>query len=260
MNDIYPKIVVSFTSFPSRINKVWLVVECMLRQTYKNIKIVLWLSKEQFERIDVLPKNLLNLRKYGLDIRLVDGDISSHKKYAYAFQEYRDELVFLIDDDIIYPSTCVEEAYLRYIKAGYQKVVIGRWGKNITFDRNGDALPYSEWKTNNTDFETDFFFGSGGGTLLRPSDLYKDCCNKELFWKLTPTADDIWLNAQCRLNGVKIKLYKTDLLRIINGEDVQLTDINNGEKRNDKQMAAVIDYYKNDIGINPFNKSYGASR
>ena len=80
--------IVSFTSFPARINNVWLVVESILRQTQKPDMIILWLSKKQFSSLDVLPKSLLNLQKRGLTIKLKDEDFRSHKKYYYFLKEY----------------------------------------------------------------------------------------------------------------------------------------------------------------------------
>ena len=78
------RIIVSLTSFPARIGVVWMVVESLMHQTLKPHKIILWLSKEQFSTIESLPKKLLAQRERGLEIRLVDGDIRSHKKYIYA--------------------------------------------------------------------------------------------------------------------------------------------------------------------------------
>src|SRR5699024_11096702 len=46
--------IVSFISFPARINKVWLVVESILRQSVKPTKLILWLSKDQFSNLNVL--------------------------------------------------------------------------------------------------------------------------------------------------------------------------------------------------------------
>ena len=103
------KIIVSLTSFPARIEKVWMVVESLINQQQKPHKIILWLSKEQFSSIESLPQKLKEQRKRGLDIRLVDKDYRSHKKYLYAFREYPEDYVILVDDDILYPSNFISE-------------------------------------------------------------------------------------------------------------------------------------------------------
>src|SRR5690606_16598971 len=60
-------LIVSLTSFPARIDRLWLVVECILRQSYKPDRIILWLSKEQFTTVNELPKSLLEQRSRGLE-------------------------------------------------------------------------------------------------------------------------------------------------------------------------------------------------
>ena len=76
------RIIISLTSFPARIHRIWLVIESLLRQSYKPDMIILWLSKEQFGSIDSLPSNLLKLRERGLQIILKDSDLRSHKEYS----------------------------------------------------------------------------------------------------------------------------------------------------------------------------------
>src|SRR5690606_5759236 len=51
------KYIVSFTSFPGRIDQVWIVAELLLRQSFKPDAVILWLSEEQFPDRQV-PKNL----------------------------------------------------------------------------------------------------------------------------------------------------------------------------------------------------------
>ena len=64
------RVIVSLTSFPTRIHIVVYTIETLLSQTFKPDLVVLWLAKEQFpRREDNLPRRLLNLRKYGLIIR-----------------------------------------------------------------------------------------------------------------------------------------------------------------------------------------------
>ena len=73
-------VIVSLTSFPARISNVHLVIQCLLRQTVLPRKVILWLSEEQFRGV-VLPSTLTSLTNEIFNIRFVDGDIRSHKKY-----------------------------------------------------------------------------------------------------------------------------------------------------------------------------------
>lgn len=46
---------------------------------------------------------------------MVNGDIKSHKKYLYVAMEYPNDYVFLIDDDMFYPSTLIERTWNAHI-------------------------------------------------------------------------------------------------------------------------------------------------
>lgn len=83
------KIIVSLTSFPARINNVWLVVECMLRQTVHADKIILWLSKDQFPSDDCIPFSLKKRISDVFEIRMVSGDIRSHKSIIMQLKSSR---------------------------------------------------------------------------------------------------------------------------------------------------------------------------
>lgn len=237
------EIIVSLTSFPARIDKVWQVIVCMLNQTFRPREIVLWLSKEQFPHKDCIPNSLKNLENDVFKIRIVEGDIKSHKKYYYTLLEYKDDYVFLIDDDLYYPSTMLEKAWAAHIN--HPNAVICNYGYHISYNEQGILNSYKQWKAcYKESSDNDIFFGSGGGTLINLSSLYKDASNINLALKLTPWADDIWLNAMTRLAGVGCyMLANGSLLPIKQSNNMRLTSINNGENLNDIQIHAVEDYY-----------------
>ncbi len=247
-------IIVSFTSFPARIDNVWLVVECMLRQVYQPKKIILWLSKEQFSSKDDLPKSLLERENSIFEIRFVDEDIRSHKKYYYVSKEYPDSLILLIDDDLYYPTDMIEDMCTAYVD--HPMHVICRYGFKIKYDNNANIQSYKQWKSINREYQcSDFFFGSGGGVLFTPSYLYQDLTNQELFLHLAPIADDIWLNAMVRLaklNCFKIKFGQTLLPIKSEGSKLTLCSVNVGQNKNDEQIEKVSAYYMTKCGINPF--------
>lgn len=243
-------IIVSLTSFPTRIDSVWLVVETLLRQKLKPHKVVLWLSKEQFVSIKSLPKPLLEQCSRGLEIRFVDGDIRSHKKYFYSFKEYSNDYVILVDDDILYPSNFIQELFTDMCEG----CVNCSYGSLMQY-KDGKLLPYKFWRNTNG-MKTDspnFFFGSGGGTLLIPSDLHKDSVNIELAIKLCPKADDIWLNAMCRLNRLQVHKVRSGLvfpIKIENNQALCTENIDQG--LNDRQISSVQQFYISSIGVDPF--------
>ena len=90
MPRVCPKLLVSFTSYPARINDVWKVIESLKKQTVLPEKIILWLSNDQFKGQASIPDEILRQEDGLFEVRLVDGDIRSHKKYYYAFQQFPD--------------------------------------------------------------------------------------------------------------------------------------------------------------------------
>jgi len=249
------RLIVSLTTFPKRINRVWIVIESILRQTHKPDKIILWISNEQFQSIDILPIKLLKQRNRGLEIRLVEGDIRSHKKYYYTLQEFPNDYMLTADDDIFYRSTMIEDMF-NYSNQ-FPLSVISQYSSEMQW--SGDQLePYIYWKSiqkfSNPNLNS--FFGSGGGTLFPPHSFDSDVLNSNLFMSLTPTADDIWLNAMCKLKRTKITVtnYYTSGLPVINVTNTTLESINNRLNKNDEQILAVSEYYKKNRGIDPFEK------
>ena len=248
------RIIVSLTTFPPRIRRIWLVIESVMRQTQKPDRIVLWLSREQFPFNNLIPKKLIKQKERGLEIRWVNGDIRSHKKYYYALQEFPKDYLLTLDDDFLYRSKMVED--LSNYSNRYPKTVISQYSKKIQWTEN-QLESYSTWPTIT---EASFpnlssFFGSGGGTLFPPFCLDSDVLNIKLFTSLTPTADDVWLNAMCRLKGTKIvkTSYYTERLPVIYLSCVSLASINNGMNQNNVQILAVRDYYLKTRGIDPFS-------
>ena len=88
---------------------MWHVVECMFRQSYQPKKIILWLSQEQFPNEEDIPMSLRKRVNNIFQIRMVSGDIRSHKKYYYVVKEYPNSLILLIDDDLYYPTDMIEQ-------------------------------------------------------------------------------------------------------------------------------------------------------
>lgn len=253
-------LIVSFTSFPSRIDNVWQVVECMKRQSLQPDKILLWLSKDQFPTEDTIPDSLISRRDSQFEIRMVDGDIRSHKKYYYVSKEYPKSKIVLIDDDIYYPTYMLEELYLEHLK--HPNDLISRYAFFIHHDDKGYVLPYRRWHEVYKACEgDDVFFGSGGGTLFTPDMMYEDLLNEQLFLNLTPIADDIWLNAMIRLRGTNIrKIPSTMILPIIGGgSKIKLSAQNVGQNKNDEQIKNVVEHYKKELSIILFQTATNVS-
>lgn len=248
---------ICFTSFPKRINKVWLVIECLLRQSLQPEEVRLYLSKEQFKCLDELPKNLKKyINNYFLKVYLVENDIKSHKKYWYAINDNVNRPIILVDDDIIYSSDTIKLLWEN--SKLHTDCVIACYCHKIKWDNNTKLiLPYSKWKgkVNIGDKGVDIFFGSGGGTYFPYNSLLNANESIDILSKICPLADDIWLNAIIRKNGFKVLNIKRkgavpEWKRFNN---YKLSTINNGESYNDKQLNNVISFFIEKYGFNPYS-------
>lgn len=244
------RIIVSLTSFPSRISRLWMVIETIFSQTIKPDKILLYLSELQFpHREKDLPVSLLNMCSRGLELVFVQDDYRSHKKYLYVMQEYPDDIIVTVDDDIFYPTTMLES--LLRCHAQYPKSIICRYAKRITWDPFSKNIQSScRWgRFYSTQLHAvDAFLGTGGGTLFpSPRDvLYKDTLNINLAYHLCPLEDDLWINTMLRLKKsdlIVLKDYKS-ILPVKNPTDVKLYSVNGAAGgMTDRQLNDLILYY-----------------
>lgn len=247
------KVIISLTTIPERINKVWLVIETLLRQTYKPDKIILWLSIEQFPDLSFLPNSILKQISRGLEIRFVSNNLRSHKKYFYAFKEFKNDYIITVDDDIFYKPSLIKNLVINHLN--YPNAIIANYCKIINY--NVSYLePYKTWKINKFDTEPNFslFFGTGGGVFF-PINCFNDLVlNSDLFLTLTPTADDIWLNAMCRLNKTSIVGTKdfSFNLPVIHKNNTTLHKINNICNQNDQQIDNINKYFLHNYNIKIF--------
>jgi hypothetical protein len=241
-----PQFVVSLTTFPARINKVWLVIESLLYQTRKPDRILLWLYKGEFPDESCLPKTLLKLKKRGLEIRFCEENLMPHKKYFYTMQEFPDSSVITVDDDMIYPPDLIEKLLLANSK--YPKEIICSITRRINL-YDGKIAPYSTW---NYDFSNSspskkLLTMGGGGTLFPSKSLHKDLFDKVILKEKALKADDLWLKIMSIKAGTKVVSIAGEFpafpIPIISKQDVKLMDSNIGEGMNDIIFKDLMEYY-----------------
>lgn len=235
-------LIVSLTSFPARIEYVYLTIESLLRQTVLPERIILWLSKEQFPHINNVPKKLRYLQNEIFGIRFVEGDIKSHKKYYYSFIEFPEKTVITVDDDIVYPPSLIEN--LLNVSKAYPHFIVANIAHRITYTE-GELNNYSKW-TESGPLETEDNVQIGaGGVLYPPHCLHDDCLNLELSQRLAPSVDDLWLNAMARLHGTKVLKSPMNkaFLPVVIPNDQPLKALNVGKNKNDEQLLNIRLYY-----------------
>ena len=161
--------IVSVTSFPARIDDIWVTLETILRQSFKPDKIILWLAKEQFSNRR-LPEILTNLMERGLTIEFVD-DVRSHTKYFYALQKFPKAQIITLDDDLYYPNTIIEKLVSLH-KMNPDAICANRVHK-ISFS-NDKIHPYRKWQHNykGKDISSPLFLLTGVSGVLYPPNSF----------------------------------------------------------------------------------------
>ena len=241
------RIILSLTSFPKRIDTLWLTIETLLRQSMKPDEIILWLAEDQFEGEEALPSRLLRQRERGLTIRWCDN-IMSHKKYYYVMQEYPEDLIILVDDDFIYPYDLVASLYKLHRMNPEDIVCLSTaiispqlesppsiWGR----PKHNEEIRHS--------IRAQAF--TGAGTLYPPRALPKETFNKSKMMELCPLADDLWLKFMSMIAGTKVTcIYKCRSfpVMIYGTTESSLWQINGRDKRNDVQWQDLLQEYLDD--------------
>lgn len=240
------KVVFSLTTFPARIDTIWIVIRSLFRQTYKPDKIILWLAESQFPNKEFeLPKSLTDLCVYGLEIRWCE-DLRSHKKYYFVMQECPDDILITFDDDFFYPNNVA--SVLMNLSVNNPSAICASRAHLMIFDNCGKLKPYLRWKFNYLGGESDsLFFTTGAiGTLFPPKSLHEDVFDKYVFMEICKFADDVWLNIMARRAGTKIvrdASFNKPGIMIKSSQKNSLCHVNVASGGNDLQIKNVCDHF-----------------
>jgi len=240
------KYIVSLTTFPKRINYVWLTVESILRQKCKPDAIILWLSEQEFDKKKSLPKNLLKLEKRGLKIKFVEDNLMPHKKYYYTLKRYPKANIITIDDDVIYPPSLIAE--LKKCHKQHPESICSTLTRIINA-KNNSLQSYKNWNMyDNEPRMSQRFLQIGAGGVLYPNNsLHHEVLNKEVLKEKALKADDLWLKIMALKNDTSIVslgyLYPRSFVPIIIEDNEQLMESNVHLGRNNKIFNELLDHY-----------------
>lgn len=241
------KIIVSLTTYPARINKVWITIETILRQHTSPDLVILWLSADEFIDKSILPANLLMLEKRGLQIRFCPDNLMPHKKYFYAMKEFPDACIVTVDDDVMYAPDLLDKLLKSH--AQYPHSICSAITREIK-TVNGEILPYSSWKYVSVNSGPSFQLLSigVGGTLFPPGSLNSELFNEEQLKKIALTADDLWLKNMSLLNKTTTVSiageYSRFFIPVIQKNKGGLMDTNIGQLENDRIFKDLMKYYQ----------------
>lgn len=246
------RIIISLTSYPVRISKVWLVIETLLRQSVKPDMIILWLSKQQFSSLEALPFNLLNQQKRGLKIILCEDDLKSHKKYYYTYLHYPNDTFITVDDDVFYNTKLVEQLIIFHKK--YPNSIVCNYAVEVSY-KNNEPEFYYMWKRVKSPVASLNIVPIGvGGVLYPPGSLHNKVLDVYAIKEYAFTTDDLWLNAMSRVmdKGIIYTGFQSLYLPILQTNNTHLHTTNNVCHMNDVSLRKIRCYCLETLGIDPY--------
>lgn len=235
-------VIVSLTSYPARINDIWITVESLFKQSYTPNKIILVLSKDEFPA-KKLPDRITKLVSMGLEVLWVEGNIRSYKKLIPAAYHYPESKIVTVDDDIFYQKDFLQ----KLVSASQQnpRGIIGNRGRLIK--KQEVYAPYLSWPLIKKKSEGKRVLLTGMGGILYPPNVLKNetLLDMKLAFELCPNADDFWFWAVCLISDAPI-ICTADVTYLELDVEVStesLASLNLLEGNNDRQFQALLQYF-----------------
>jgi hypothetical protein len=235
------RLIVSLTSHEPRFATLHLSLQCLLDQTVRPDAIILWVDEAAMPR---LPRNVLSLRNAGLIIA-TGPDIGPYGKILPALESEPAAFIVTADDDAYYHRSWLAEL-VDAAQPGEHEVVCHR-AHRIELGSDHLPLPYDRWDVNLRKPEASLLvFPTGvGGVLFPPGVFHPDVLNRDLYARLCPTADDLWLYWMARRQGVTFRKigHRRPVPLWSGSQKVSLHQINVLNGGNDRQMAQLIERF-----------------
>ncbi len=200
------QIIVSLTSFPQALPFCVQAIRSILEGSVLPHKIVLYLTAQQFPsgKIPSYLEDLLTLNTF-FEVRFYNQVIRSYTKLIPAIQDFPNDIIITIDDDVRYHKNMLKHLLSRHKK--YPNAIIGHRIRRIKLNKR-----YRKWKCYkrisllSRSFKPSYrnLQTGVGGVLYPPHSLSEEMLKPDLFMQLAPTVDDIWFWAAAVAKGTKI--------------------------------------------------------
>lgn len=193
-------LVVSLTSYPPRYSTLHMTLACLLDQSVKADRTILWVARDD---MSLLPDAVRRLEVGGLEIRGCD-DLRSYKKLIPALEAYPDAYIVTADDDVYYGPDWLE-TLVRKVDPAAPAVLCHR-AHGVAATTGGKLAPYLDWEFDVQDesarMPSGDIVGTGaGGVLYPPHALHPMVSDRALFQRLCPHGDDLWFYWCARMAG-----------------------------------------------------------
>jgi len=240
------EIIVSLTTYGTRLYEVYLAIESIMQQSIKPNRIVLWLGDEM--KNETIPQVLRNQQNRGLEIKYCK-DIKSYKKLIPALTAFPSAAIITIDDDHLYHFDLIENLINAHRKN--PRMVYCAKMHRMKLLKNNELEKYAKWTAKYEFFDVSpLNFPTGvGGVLYPPNCFNEEVFNEKVFMDICAFADDVWFKAMSLLNGVMAQRIFThnkkddEHLRNETAQYSSLSQINIDKQMNDIQLRAVFDKY-----------------
>lgn len=247
-----PSLIVSFTSYPARIHAVPQVLESLYAQSMKPDRILLWLAEEQFPNHDAdLPKALIEDVADGkFELRWCD-DLGSHKKYFYAMQEYPEDIIVTVDDDVYYHPDSLENLMKAHER--HPNAVVANTVSLVQLNEELQPAPVYQWLF---DFQlltepTMLLVAIGvGGILYPPHSVDTRIFDKQLIHDTCAGygkiyGDDLLLKAGEMLQRTSVLAVPSKAYyRLPNTQDTALAGILPNEEHNNQVIKRIQEHFR----------------
>ena len=180
-----------------------------------------------------------------LTIRWCD-DLKAHKKYFFAMQEYPEDLIVTVDEDVTYSPDTLSALYNSYLL--YPDAVSTVRAHLMVLDEDRQILPYLSWiqETDACIHEPSMqLMATGGAGVLYPPHLFrKEFFDQQAIMENSPYADDLWLKAMQLASEVPVVVARPhEQLRYIpDSQEEALYLINVRQDQNDVQLKNIIQW------------------
>lgn len=241
-------ITISITSYPKRLDTIYITIKSLMHQSMKANRIILYLGSDSIGY--KLNHELIELTKKGLEIKYLDENIKSHKKYYYSMLEFPDDLIITVDDDLIYDNNFILNLYKSYLN---NPNCVHAYRVHKYTQHNKKILPYSNWEFECNSIKTPtnkLFLTTGAGTLFPANILPSECFDKENIINLCLNADDVWINFFLLKNKIKIKWVYTKKQMptvIYSSQKTNLFEENLENGGNDTYIKQLSEFYNIDL-------------
>lgn len=246
------EIIFTLTSYPARFATTWLAIESLLRQqTERPDRVNLNLFEGEFPD-RVLPWFIQQQMKRGLEINWCAENLKVYLKIIPTILKFPEASVIAVDDDVHYTSDkfstlveghqqhpdCIICSDGRIVKTMEEYILpVNTW--NFT-----GFYPSSDEREPNTDIIPEGVFG----VLIPPHAWHEDFTNKDLFFSLCPSDDDLWTYIMSIVNGRKIAKTKRTNQPLVTFEGSQEVEsslwITNFANENAKLTKCFFDVYQ----------------